>query len=358
LTGILGHFHHRLGDFALAVDLECPGKGVTALFGPSGSGKTTILRCIAGLERVREGKCLVNGEAWQDTTKGVFTPPHRRAVGYVFQEANLFPHLSVRRNLEYGWQRVGATERKVDIDPVIEMMGIAELLERNPRTLSGGEKQRVSIARALLASPRLLLMDEPLASLDQSSKREIFPYLERLHTNLSIPVLYVSHDAQEISRVADWVALVEKGKIVAFGDIVEMMTRLDLSLARGEQAMAVLDTEIVEHDDEYGLTQVRFAGGALSLPQLSDPIGAHVRVGILARDASLALRRHTDSSILNIIPARVIEKSNDGDGHVLVRLDASGARLLARITRKSAHHLDIRPGMNVFVQVKSVAIVS
>lgn len=358
MTAIHARFRHRLGDFELNAELECPGQGVTALFGPSGSGKTALLRCIAGLERARDGVCEINGEVWQDSARGLFIPPHRRPIGYVFQHANLFPHLSVRRNLEYGWRRIPAGERRVDPEQAIRTMGIAHLLERRPGKLSGGERQRVAIARALLTSPRLLLMDEPLASLDRASKREIHPYLARLRAELSMPVLYVSHDLHDITHIADHVALMDQGKIVAGGGLVEIMTRLDLSLARGEQAMAVIETEVLEHDPVYALTVLRFAGGTLTLPRLPEPVGAHVRAGILARDVSLALCRHADSSILNIFPAQVIEKVEVDDSHVLIRLDASGARLLACITSKSAHLLALHPGAEVFVQVKSVAIVS
>jgi molybdate transport system ATP-binding protein len=358
VTGIHARFRHRLGDFELNADLACPGQGVTALFGPSGSGKTTLLRCIAGLERACDGLCEVNGEVWQDNARGLFVPAHGRPIGYVFQHANLFPHLSVRRNLEYGWRRIPAGERKVEPEQAIRLMGIAHLLERSPDKLSGGERQRVAITRALLTSPRLLLLDEPLASLDQESKREIHPYLERLHAELSTPVLYVSHDSREIARIADHVALMDRGKIVAEGGLVEIITRLDLPLARGEQAMAVIEAEVLEHDPSYGLTLLRFSGGTLTLPRLPDPVGARVRAGILARDVSLALHRHGDSSILNIFPAQVVEKADVDEGHELIRLDASGARLLACITRKSGHLLGLHPGAEVFVQVKSVAIVS
>lgn len=356
MTGIVGGFQHRLGDFTLDAALECPGRGVTVLAGPSGSGKSTLLRCLAGLERAARGHCEVHGEVWQDSARGIFLPPHRRRVGYVFQQANLFPHLSVRQNLEFGWRRLPPGERKIEPEQAIRMMGLAHLLDRRPGSLSGGEGQRVAIARALLTSARLLLMDEPLSSLDPAGKREIYPYLERLHAELETPLLYVSHDPHEIARIADGIILLDRGRVVASGEMAEIMTRLDLGLAQSEQAMAVVEAQVAEHDHYYGLSVLSFSGGRLLIPRLPNPVGSRVRAGILARDVSLALTAHADSSILNIFPARVIEKREDGEGHVLVRLDASGTRLLARITRKSAHLLGVLPGAALYVQLKSVAI--
>jgi molybdate transport system ATP-binding protein len=356
MSGINAHFRHRLGAFELDAELHCAGRGVTALTGPSGSGKTTLLRCLAGLEHTREGECRVQEEVWQDSTQGIFLPPHQRAVGYVFQQANLFPHLSVRANLLYGWRRIPTALRRVEPDHAIEMMGLAQLLERSPRHLSGGEQQRVAIARAVLTSPRLLLMDEPLVSLDLASKHEIFPYLERLHTDLATPVLYISHDPHELARVADDLVLMEQGRIVTSGPLNDVLTRLSLPLARGEQAMAVIEAQVLDHDMEYGLTTIRFSGGNLIIPRLPHAVGAAVRVTLQARDVSLALAHHTDTSILNSLPAQVQASQEDGEGHLLVRLLAGETPLLARVTRKSAHLLNLRPGQQLFAQVKSVAI--
>ena len=357
MTSIQVSFRHRLGVFILATDLNCPGQGVTALTGPSGSGKTLLLRCLAGLERACEGRCDVNGDVWQDSGRGIFVPPHRRAVGYVFQQANLFPHLSVRRNLEYGWRRIPKTDRRIQFDQAIQVMGLTLLLERRPGNLSGGEQQRVAVARALLTSPRLLLLDEPLTGLDLDAKRAFYPYLERLNLELSVPAIYVSHDPQEVAHVADHLALMSGGQIVASGALKDITTRLDLPPARSEQAIAFIDARVARHDTLYGLTVLEFPGGEITIPRVVDPEGARVRVGILARDVSLALGRHTDSSILNVFPAQVVDQVEDGEGHAVIRLSAAGTILLARITRKSAHLLGLRPSASVFAQVKSVAIV-
>ncbi len=356
MSGISARFSLALGEFRLDAGFEAPGRGVTALFGPSGSGKTTLLRCLAGLERAPDSYLEVNGEIWQDDSKGIYLPTHRRPLGYVFQEASLFPHLDVRRNLEYGWKRIPATQRRVGFDQAVELVGIGQLLDRDPARLSGGERQRVAIARALLVSPDLLLMDEPLAALDLASKRDILPYLERLHDELSIPVLYVSHSPDEVARLADYMVLMEKGKTIASGPIHEMLTRLDLPLAHGDEAGVVVDTVIGEHDQAFHLSRLDFSGGSISVAQQPYALGHAMRLRIHARDVSLALERHGDSSILNILPARVVEIAEENPAQVMLKLDAGGIPLLARITRKSCALLELRPGMAVFAQVKSVAL--
>ncbi|MHB1291530.1 MAG: molybdenum ABC transporter ATP-binding protein [Sulfuricella sp.] len=358
MSGISARFDLALGEFRLAAGFDAPGRGVTALFGPSGSGKTTLLRCLAGLERTSNGYLEVNGEIWQDDSIGIYLPTHRRPLGYVFQEASLFPHLSVRRNLEYGWKRIPATQRRVGFDQAVELVGIGPLLARDPARLSGGERQRVAIARALLVSPDLLLMDEPLAALDMASKSDILPYLERLHDELSIPVLYVSHSPDEVARLADYMVLMDRGRSVASGPHKDMLARLDLPLAHGDEAGVVIDTVVGEHDETYHLTRLDFAGGAISVARQPHALGHRMRLRIHARDVSLALERHGDSSILNILPARVVEIVDENPAQVAVRLDAGGVPLLARITRKSSTLLGLEPGMAVFAQVKSVALLA
>ena len=356
MSGMTARFDLALGEFRLDAGFEAPGRGVTALFGPSGSGKTTLLRCLAGLERASNGYLEVNGEIWQDDSKGIYLPTHRRPLGYVFQEASLFPHLSVRRNLEYGWKRIPAAQRRVGFDQAVELVGIGPLLARDPARLSGGERQRVAIARALLVSPDLLLMDEPLAALDLASKGEILPYLERLHDELSIPVLYVSHSPDEVARLADYMVLMEKGRSLASGPLKDMLARLDIPLAHGDEAGVVIDMVVGEHDETYHLTRLDFAGGGISVARQPHALGHRMRLRIHARDVSLALERHSDSSILNILPARVVEVADENPAQVVVRLDAEGVPLLARITRKSSALLGLEPGMAVFAQVKSVAL--
>jgi len=356
MSEIIARYSGILGNFSLDVDLQLPGRGVIALFGHSGSGKTTLLRAIAGLNRF-PGKLSVNGECWQD--EGIFMPLHRRPLGYVFQEASLFPHLSVRSNLEFGMRRVPLAERRITLAQVSEWLGIEHLLERRPQRLSGGERQRVAIGRALLTSPRLLLMDEPLSALDERSKQDILPYLERLHDELSIPVIYVSHSMAEVARLADHLVLLEQGRVRASGPIMEVMTRLDLSLARESEAESVLETVVAGHQPEFHLSQLSLAGGTLNSRLVDAPVGSRQRVRIHAKDVSIALTPQHDSSILNLLSARILETAPLTEWQMLVRLglgpDAS-VPLLARITRKSFAQLGLELGMDVFAQVKSVAL--
>ncbi|GGK04123.1 molybdenum ABC transporter ATP-binding protein [Pseudomonas matsuisoli] len=344
--------------FDLAVELRLPGSGVTALFGPSGSGKTTLLRCIAGLEARSQGQLTVNGERWQDSASGLFVPPHKRPIGYVFQDANLFPHLTVAKNLAYGQKRVDARERRIAQDHAIELLGITHLLERMPNRLSGGERQRVGIARALLTSPRLLLMDEPLAALDYKRKMEILPYLERLHDELDIPILYVSHAPDEVVRLADHLVLMESGRAIASGETSETLARTDLPLALSEDAGVLIKGRVTGHDAAYGLLSVAFDHGqTLRLAHPPRAIGEPLRIRVQARDVSLSLERPTGSSVLNIIPARVMTVAEtDNPAHRLVRLDVAGTALLARITRYSLEQLGLCRDMQVWAQIKSVAL--
>ncbi len=356
MNGIEADLQLSCGDFTLTARFTAPGRGVTALFGASGAGKTLLLRCVAGLQPGVRGHLNITGECWQDSARGYFLAPHRRPVGYVFQEASLFPHLSVRGNLEYGLRRIPVGARSVLPDQAIELLGIGALLTRRPAHLSGGERQRVAIARALLTSPRLLLMDEPLAALDQASKAEILPYFERLHATLSIPVLYVTHAVDEVARLADYLLLLERGKVLAHGPFVEMLTRLDLSLAHGDSAEAVLETQVAAHDAEYRLTYLECASGCFAIPHFDAAIGTRARLRVRARDVSLVLTPPHDTSILNILPVRILAISEDRPGQVMVGLDANGAALLARITQKSLMLLKLEIGQRVYAQIKSVAL--
>ncbi len=346
----------RPGGFTLDVAFSAPGSGVTALFGRSGCGKTTVLRCVAGLERAH-GWCRINGEAWQKDTH--WTPPHLRPMGYVFQEANLFPHLTVRQNLEYGCARQDAAARRPSVAEVSALLGIEALLARDPAHLSGGERQRVAIARTLLRSPRLLLMDEPLSALDYGAKQAIFPYLERVYNELDIPVLYVTHDPDEVARLADHMVLMDQGRVAAAGAIGATMTALDLPLSEFPDASAVLAGTVDSHDDSYHLTYVNCGGTRFAVPRQDLAISHRARIQIRARDVSLALSAHHDTSILNIFPA-VVADTRDTDGAMmLVRLALEdGQSLLTRITRRSALALGIRERMFVYAQVKSAALVN
>jgi len=344
--------------FALHADIQLPARGITALFGPSGSGKTTLLRCIAGLERTAGGLLRIHDEVWQDGAK--FLPVHRRRLGYVFQEASLFPHLSVRRNLEYGWQRIPAAERKVQLEQVVEWLGLSKLIARNdPSTLSGGERQRVAVGRALLTSPSLLLMDEPLSALDATSKQEILPYLECLHSELETPVIYVSHVLDEVARLADHLVLLEQGRVIANGALNNTLSRLDLPTAHLDNAGAVIAAKVAVHDEEYHLTRLDFSGGSLWVSKVEHAAGAPVRARVLARDVSIAMTAPKDSSISNILAARVAEIQDEGPDKVSVRLTIGDEHvLLSRITRRSRDQLGLAVGMEVFAQVKSVALIA
>ncbi len=340
--------------FTLDVDLTLPGRGVTALFGHSGSGKTTLLRCIAGLERAPQGLLRVNGEIWQDGKH--WLPTYQRPLGYVFQEASLFPHLTVLNNLRYGLKRVAA-ERTVSLDHAIELLGIGHLLDRKPDRLSGGERSRVGIARALAVSPRLLLMDEPLAALDLKRKQEILPYLERLHDELEIPVLYVSHSPDEVARLADHLVVLDGGRVVAAGGLRETLARLDLPIRLGEDVGAVLDATVGAIDDPWRLARVDFPGGSLWSRDRGVPVGRKVRVRVLARDVSLARQHPGPSSIQNVLEGRVDAVADDDHPSlVLVRVQVGASALIARLTKRAAAALEIVPGQAVWVQVKSVAL--
>ncbi|MCA1979568.1 MAG: molybdenum ABC transporter ATP-binding protein [Thiobacillus sp.] len=342
--------------FTLDVDLDLPGHGVTALFGPSGSGKTTLLRLIAGLAHTGDGRLLMKGEVWQDGSACL--PAHKRALGYVFQEASLFPHLSARSNLEYGIRRAASPLDRAALDHVVELLGIARLLERMPHQLSGGERQRVAIARALAVRPRLLLMDEPLSALDLARKQEILPYLERMHAELDIPVLYVSHATDEVARLADHIVVLEAGKTVAQGPFDAVLSDVGLPVRLNEDAGVVLEGRVVERDAGWHLARVEFPGGSLWVRDEGHGVGDRLRLRVLARDVSLSHAAHTDSSFLNQLQAQVDALGDDTHpALVLARLAVGGQSLLARLTRRAAASLQLAPGKAVWAQIKDVAVV-
>jgi len=356
MQNLQGHFRLQKGNFLLNLDFQAPNKGVTAIFGHSGSGKTTLLRCVAGLERAPQGFFRLNEQCWQDENHHHFLPTHQRPLGYVFQETSLFYHLSVKRNLEYGFHRISIDQRKVTFSDAVELLGISPLLIRNPKHLSGGERQRVAIACALLTSPQLLLMDEPLAALDAESKSEILPYLERLHTELSIPVLYITHDLSEVMRLADTLLVLSQGELIGQGALLDVLTRMDLPLTRMDEAGVVIEATVTEHDEMFHLTYLNFCGGQLSMQREDLSLGEKVRVRLKARDVSLALENETQSSILNIFKAQILEISETRIGQWTIKLDIQGALLLARITKKSGILLNLKVGMTVYARIKSVAL--
>ncbi|MCP1337379.1 molybdenum ABC transporter ATP-binding protein [Futiania mangrovi] len=351
----------RIGGFALDVAFTAPARGITALFGPSGCGKTTILRCMAGLTRLG-GSVRVGAETWQDDAAGVFVPPHRRAVGYVFQEASLFSHLSVRRNLLYGWRRAGraASEARLAPDDVVDLLGLAPLMDRTTEALSGGERQRVAVGRALLAAPRLLLMDEPMSALDRMSKEDILPYIESLPSRLKLPIVYVSHDIAEVSRLADRAVLMGRGSVVAEGALDVLLERLDLGPAAGRfEAGTILTATVAGHDAGYHLTLLDLAGQRIVIPRAPVPVGETVRLRIRARDVALTLGPPQGISIRNVLGGTVIQLVEEpGTAYAEVLVDVGGGRLRARLTRLAVAELGLRTGMKVHALMKSVAFES
>ena len=360
MNNITAQFKIDKKNFSLDVDLDIPAHGITSITGPSGCGKTTLLRAIAGLDYYPNAFLKIGDALWQD--HDFFLAPHKRSLGYVFQEASLFPHLNVLKNLEYGIKRLPKNERKVSLDEPIELLGIQHLLKRPSSRLSGGERQRVAIARALAVSPKILLMDEPLAALDLASKQEIIPYLESLHEELEIPVLYVSHSSDEVSRLADYLVVLNNGKVEASGSITDVLTRLDLQLAHNNDASALIHATVAGHDEKYNLTYLEFPGGRFSVTQKDLPIGEEVRLRANARDVSITLAQQTGTSILNIFPATIdsISPAGRSEGaQVTIRLLTKGeVPLLSRITRKSAALLGLEKGKKVYIQAKSVSLLS
>ncbi|HEX2251991.1 MAG TPA: molybdenum ABC transporter ATP-binding protein [Thermoanaerobaculia bacterium] len=363
--GLVARLELTLGTLRLDAELTAPAPGVTALFGPSGAGKTTLLRALAGLERAA-GVVEVAGRRWQDTAAGVFLPTHRRPLGYVAQEAALFAHRTVRGNLRYALERTPAGRRRLDVEEAARRVGLEGLLERRPEGLSGGERQRVALARALLRSPDLLLLDEPLAALDAAAKAEILPYLERLGRELAMPVLYVTHSRDEVLRIADRLVLLDAGRIQAAGPLADLATRLDpAAWATGDEDVGtVAEAVVVGHDDAEGLTLLEVGSLPLRLPRADLPAGRRLRVRFLARDISLVLEPPRATSILNVLPARVLEVRSPETPQPLILLEvtdgegaATGLKLLSRITRHSVDRLDLAPRKRVYAQVKAVALV-
>jgi molybdate transport system ATP-binding protein len=346
---------HRFGDFALDASFEAVG-GLTALFGRSGSGKTSLINAIAGLLRPERGRIVLDGTVLTDTGQGLFLPARRRRIGYVFQEARLFPHMSVRQNLLYGRCFAPKGGRARDIDDVIGLLGIAKLLGRRPANLSGGEKQRVAIGRALLSRPRLLVMDEPLAALDEARKGEILPYIERLRDEAGVPIVYVSHAVAEVARLATTMVVLSQGRVAAVGPTAQIMGRIDLFPLTGRaEAGAILATIVAGHERQFGLTVLRAAAGLLRVPRLDLPVGAALRVRIRARDVMIALNPPEGLSALNILPGTVAELGQ-GDGPIVeMRLDCAGEALIARLTRRSVETLGLAPGRPVYAVIKSIA---
>ncbi|MFH1603646.1 MAG: molybdenum ABC transporter ATP-binding protein [Pseudomonadota bacterium] len=346
----------KLGAFSLRASFAAD-VGVTALFGRSGAGKSSLVNVIAGLIKPDRGRVEVEGRVLFDSERGIDVPTARRRIGYVFQEGRLFPHYSVRQNLLYGRFFNGANERHLQFDQVVELLDLAHLLERRPAALSGGEKQRVAIGRALLASPQVLLMDEPLASLDEHRKGEILKYIERLRDGIRIPIVYVSHAIEEVVRLADTIVLMSEGSVRAVGRPEEIMGRLDLRPMTGRyEGGAVIETRVSAYDDKYGLTTLSFPGGQLLAPNVLASIGEFVRVRVRARDVSLALAPPAGVSIVNVLHGRIAEISVEQGPAAVVRVRVGEISLLARVARRSLDELSLEPGMEIYAMIKAISL--
>jgi molybdate transport system ATP-binding protein len=360
MNSLSAKFEVKFPGFHLDARLTIPKSGVTVLFGPSGSGKTTLLRCLAGLERSPSGFMQFGDTLWQDETRGKFVPVHERSIGLVFQEPRLFPHLSVRSNLLYGFKRVPVRERRINLNDVVKILNIAHLLNRRPRFLSGGEGQRVAIGRALLTSPRLLLMDEPLASLDSQRKQEILPYIRRLQSKWDIPIIYISHSLEEILQLVDTMILLKEGKVVAQGPAKKVFSQLDLrGIMNSEILGAIFDTKVIQHEPEFGLTRVRFMDHQLHVPRQAIEVGQPIRLHVHSNDVSIVTSpSDIKTSVLNILEAKVLEIGPiDPTGYsVDIKLDV-GQALVATITRKSLANLGIEPGQKVYAHIKAIKMV-
>jgi molybdate transport system ATP-binding protein len=352
-TVIAVRYELQRDTFSLNVDVELPLHGITGVYGPSGSGKTSLLRCIAGLEGPTTGRLVVAGDVWQEG--GSSRAPHDRAIGYVFQEPRLFDHLDVRGNIEYGWRR-RRHDANHSIDAVVELLGLENLLGRRTGELSGGEAQRVAIARALLCAPRFVLMDEPLASLDQARKDEILPFLDRLHAESSVPIIYVSHNIDEICRLCDHLLVIDNGTLIANGDLQEVLVGTDLAVLAGDEAGSVIEGVVSDYDTGDELLRLSLSSGDLWVPGKHREKGSGLRLRVRANDVSLCRARPEHSTILNILPATV-EAIQDHQGpSMLVRLAIGDDKLLARVTRRSVRELGLKAGDEVFAQIKSVAV--
>jgi molybdate transport system ATP-binding protein len=344
---------HMQGEFDLEAKFEA-GEGVTALFGASGSGKTTLVQMIAGLTRPQQALIRFDGVIWNDTANRIFVPPHKRRIGYIFQEGRLFPHMTVRQNLLYGRFFAPKQVRRIGEAEVVELLGICRLLENRPSTLSGGEKQRVAIGRALLCDPRLMLMDEPLSALDRSRKQEILPYIERIRDEFRIPVIYVSHAMDEVARLANSVVLLDEGRIKAAGS-PEQVFGASLTLSEGFAPQSILEGRLLGHQPAYGLSTAAIGDTTITLQPVDLAEGTHVRMRVASTDVMLALRQPENISALNHLEGTITDMAADGP-HVLVSLDCSGQRLLSRITLLSAERLGLMPGMKVHALFKAVTV--
>lgn len=345
-------------DFHLGVDLQLPSSGITVLFGPSGSGKTSVLRCVAGLERPQQALVRVGADVWQDDAQGIFMPTWQRDLGFVFQEASLFEHLDVQHNLKFGLKRIYKKGALEALASSIDLLGIGHLLKRRPTHLSGGERQRVAIARALATQPKLLLLDEPLASLDMARRHEILPWLEKMRDELQLPMLYVTHSVDEVVRLADHLVVLDQGRVSGQGNAQEVLTRIDNPVVVGEDVGVLLHGTVDALEGQWHLAKVAFDGGSMWVRDGGMTVGKSVRLRVLARDVSITLKPSSDTSIQNHFSVKVESITDDvHPSQALLRLQCAASVLLARVTQRAVSELQLQPGAKVWAQVKSVAVI-
>ena len=353
---ISAQFIINRGSFCLDINLNINTEGIISIYGASGSGKTTFLRALAGLEVSDNGYIQIGNQIWQDKNNYIST--YKRTVGFVSQESNLFPHLNVKKNIEYGFKRINNRQKNISVNQIISLLEIDHLLERNPKTLSGGEKQKVAIAQAIASNPHLLLLDEPLSALDKTSKDEIFPYLKSINYNLNIPIVYVTHNRNEIIALADIMIFLDRGKIKASGLVKDLFSSLELSLAHERDAVTIIEAVVIKNDKSYGLAVLKFKGGRFIINSKPLKIGTRVRLQVFARDVSITLQSQKNTSILNIFPTVIDDLYSEDNSLVTLRLMADRTPILARITRKSVEELNLKPKDKVFAQVKTVSLLA
>lgn len=353
---IKASYQKRLGDFELDAEFEVPHHGITILFGPSGSGKSTLLNCIAGLEKADQSYCVIQGQVFDVSSRKIHLPCQQRRIGYVFQDSRLFPHLTVLQNLEYANKRATKNQNPITLDNITDKFSLGNLLTHFPHQLSGGQKQRVALARALLSNPQLLILDEPISALDQTAKQELLPYLESIHKELTIPVIYVSHDLREVLQLGDYMLVMNQGKVIDHGNLVDLCVSQPL-LTQAEGASFILQGSVMSTDGKHCISTVQCKDHQLIISGKLLTAGQQVRILVHAKDVSISLSHAHDSSILNIIPAKVDKVHAPNNGKQLVECITGTTHMLAMLSIRSVENLKLEKGAEVFVQIKATAVV-
>ncbi len=353
---IKAHYRKSFANFKLDAEFEMPDNGITILFGASGSGKSTLLNCIAGLEKADTAYLKINETYYDNNASNIRLSCQQRQFGYVFQDNRLFPHMTVLDNLRYGYKRVEPHKQAVDFNKLIEKFSLTDLLKQYPHQLSGGQKQRVALARSILSNPHLLILDEPMSALDYAAKQELFPYLECIHKELTIPIIYVSHDLKEVLQLGDYILIMDNGKIIDHGDIVDLCVSQPL-LTQNEGASFILQGNVINIDEKHCITTVDCKEHKLLLSGMPLEMKQKVRILAHAKDVSLSLTHVSDSSILNILKAKVSKIHNPDNGKQLIELNIGETKILSMLSIRSVNHLQLKPGVNIFAQFKATAIV-